>query len=134
MNREILFRGKRIDNREWMIGYLSSRPISIQDGNYSPWYIDVPPEHPNAKWNIGNVDPSTIGQYIGLNDNAGRKIWEGDIVEFRGDYGCIEWDNDDGRYLISFDGWCVDFSNIWSTEVEVVGNIHDNHELIGKEE
>ena len=130
MNREILFRGKRIDNREWMIGYLTRRPISIQDGNYSPWYIDVPPKDPDARWDIGNVDYSTVGQYTGLNDKNGKKIFGGDIVEYKGDYGYIEWYNVDGMYMIYFDGWCVDISQIWSTELEIIGNIHDNPELL----
>lgn len=148
MNREILFRGKRIDNGEWMIGYLARRPISIQDGNYSPWYIDVPPEYPNAEWDIGNVDYYTIGQYTGLNDKNGKKIFEGDIlsisnimdgigtyyfppikypynVEVKWDMCAWMWKTlGKYEYYITFPGaWC-------HYECEIIGNIHDNPELL----
>lgn len=76
------------------------------------------------------VDPSTICQYTGMKDKYNEEIWEGDIVEYKEKYGRIEWDDGDGMYLAVFDGWCVNFSQIWSTETEVIGNIHDNPELL----
>ena len=57
-----LFRGKRIDNGEWVEGYLSKRPSAIQIGTYCPWYISVPPLDPDDNGGYYNVDPATVGE------------------------------------------------------------------------
>jgi uncharacterized phage protein (TIGR01671 family) len=81
--REILFIGKRIDNGEWVYGYLIKRPSPIQIGNdYSPWYIFSPPKDPDDDGGWYNVDPETVGQYIGTDIN-GEKGFEGHIVKCR---------------------------------------------------
>ena len=67
MNREILFRGKRVDNGEWVEGYLSSSKTigAISSvGNYDECIID----------------PSTVCEFTGLTDRNGKKIFEGDIL------------------------------------------------------
>lgn len=74
--REILFRGKRIDNGEWVYGDLkqySEKRIGIYDYE--------------LRQTVKGVDPSTICQYTGLCDKSGKKIFDGDIVE--GDNGHI---------------------------------------------
>nr|DAZ63833.1 MAG TPA: YopX protein [Caudoviricetes sp.] len=126
MNREILFKAKRKDNGEWVEGGYFSEPYTDKK------YI--------VRWNsfgIGfnefiEVNPDTICQYTGLADKNGKKIWENDIVEVAGEDGYFkcEWDEDTARFALNGDGLMVDFDNYWSYQVEVVGNIFDNAELL----
>lgn len=126
MTREILFKAKRKDNGEWVEGGYFSEPYTDKK------YI--------VRWKsfgIGfnefiEVNPDTICQYTGLADKNGKKIWENDIVEVAGEDGYFkcEWDEDTARFALNGDGLMVDFDNYWSYQVEVVGNIFDNAELL----
>lgn len=133
MNREILFRGKRVDNGEWVNGYLVKK--------IDPLYTDIEThcilhqERDNCgclmslmTWT--RVDVETVGQYTGLNDKNGVKIFEGDIVT-------IENPNisDDEYGIVKFDTFTVDFgNNIDGNQCEIIGNIFDNSELLKGEE
>ena len=124
--REILFRGKRTDDGEWMYGNLTV----WRDGSAS---ID---EVPSGTSPLHAVDPETVGQYTGLTgtDKNGKKIFEGDIVKWDGE----EISNIrycDGVYrLCNAKGYYgVSLHNHFSY-VEVIGNIHDNPELIKESE
>lgn len=122
--REILFRGKRIDNGEWVYGNLNYGTIEIENiqDTYFISDFDVNP------WDkkFYKVIPESIGQYTGLKDKNGQKVFEGDIVrwderEWGGTYyELVEWDYDllDAR------------KNDWHEYCEVIGNIHDNPELL----
>ena len=142
--REYIFRGKRVDNGEWIYGSLS-------------WFTDGSPieitmvERPkgNDKW-TRVVAPETVGQYSGLCDKNGNKIWEGDIlVESKKRGGFDEWcyryevvyTSDDvgscGCCNAEFSGIGFVFQSIIGTrfrgkfdELEIIGNIHDNPELL----
>lgn len=105
--REILFRGKRTDNGEWCYGHLYK--------NYFGDWVIV-----NEKSRL-IVNDKTIGQYTGLTDKNGRKIFEGDILA-RGNV--VEYCDD--SYCINGD---VPLS-YWAKRNCVVGNIHDNPELL----
>lgn len=133
--RGILFRGKRLDDDAWVEGYLvcDSRAWGKTDVHT---YI-VNHEHPSGCFGSDiyiEVDPSTVGQYTGLTDKNGERIFEGDIVEsadFTAEdgYGVVEWY--DGAFEIGNGEWCGTFhENYNGKEFEVIGNIHDNPELL----
>ena len=129
--REILFRGKRTDNDEWVCGSVLQLNIGrtfICDG--AVWIGTLTP----CKL---EVDPETVGQYTGLKDEHGEKIFEGDIVRVhdylvkRGDP-CHEFEGVVGHQNASF----MIISDVvkhyrWiDYECEIIGNIHDNPELL----
>ena len=133
--REILFRGKRLDNGEWVEGNLF---VSDTDGGT---YILAGSRIVTIEW---EVDPSTVGQYTGLKDKNGKRIFDGDIiaVPFEEDLSpweenCIYYEN--GK--VYFDeirfGWYVKFKGdeltLWEYDdcgVTIIGNIHDNPEFM----
>lgn len=118
--REILFRGKT-EKGEWVYGDLL-HPDNCGNG-YS---IE---DFTKYKNNCFDVIPETVGQYTGLTDKNGKRIFEGDIVKgtfygypmpFENYVFVIGWQEDVAGYKANY------FEN-----VEVIGNIHDNNELIG---
>ena len=126
--REILFRGKRNGyaeqrDRDWLEGSLSVG----DNGGYEICYGT-----PRIRITY-SVIPVTVGQFTGLLDKNGKKIFEGDIVDILTEnekIGVVAYE--DGGFLVNADGFCVDFhSNINGTDLEVIGNIYDNPELLG---
>lgn len=130
--REILFRGKRKDNGEWVEGYLSlNNQITFRVsfdggiGSESVWII-----------------PETVGQYTGLLDKNGKKIFEGDIIErrllptkrictkstvkFADRHAAFSINDINGTIVESY----LDDINHLEYEIEVIGTIHDNPELL----
>ena len=142
--REILFRGKRLDDGRWVYGYLVKVPCAVCIGDYSPWWISVPPVDPEDDGGRYNIDPATVGQYTGLTDKNGKngkRIFEGDIVE--GHFHSV-WRHDMKRCEVAYgrNGFeCRSYINglnteyftykvLFSKDVAVIGNIHDNPELL----
>ena len=129
MENRYLYRGKRIDNGEWVEGYLAY-PFCTEKGNESYYFY--------AKDSLDFfcrcvVDASTICQCTGLKDKNGKLIWENDIVEISREHGCfiVEWQEDDAMWAVTQCGVIVgNFYNYWGYELEVIGNIFDNQELL----
>jgi len=123
--REILFRGKRLDNGEWIQGYPCRYGWIGKEKDY------IIPDYASALY-TAEIDPETIGQYTGLTDMNGRKIFEGDTVwnSYDEDYGKVEWDNDMAKFIITFPTFTVDFANVYGEELEIDGNVYDNPELL----
>ena len=122
--REILFRGKRIDNGEWVYGNL----VRGCDEKYA--YI-VEFGNKELCRNYINVKPDTVGQYTGLTDKNGKKIFEGDIVTMPAYQGgkkkaIIYFKN--GKFAV--DGSNYSFKDICPKRMEVIGNIYDNKEIL----
>ena len=125
--REILFRAKREDNGEWAYGYY----VRLPDAAGSASMIHTPARNPDESNSSHFIRSSTIGQYTGLTDKNGVKIFEGDIVEYEGK-----------RYSINYLPHYARFSAVKPNTVfcvfayqrgEVIGNIYDNPELIGED-
>lgn len=141
--REILFRGKSLDNGKWESGYLlenQGRTFIYQATN------------DNGRISVAavEVDPATVGQYTGMKDRNGERIWEGDIVKWDDQSNGIYW-----RFAvvridpdIQFDCSPIDCINgMFNSSrynfryacfaykdtdnyLSVIGNIHDNADLI----
>jgi hypothetical protein len=120
--REILFRGKTEDGSRWVYGMPCA---TEQSGIYAIQTL---------QGGIFDIIPETIGQYTGLTDKNGKKIFEGDIVEYKEEYGEIAYDDEQAMFSVLFDTWCTDFDHIYSYELEVIGNIHDNPEFLKGEQ
>ena len=129
MNREIEFRGKRLDNGEWLYG-------DLMHDNHGGCYIY--PLDSLGLFAENKVANDTVGQFTGLVGKKGVKIFEGDIVL---------WDRDQKMYVVVFRNgmfyasieecnphiyggfplWCLCAEEQYCT---IIGNIHDNPELL----
>lgn len=128
--REILFRGKRKDNGEWVEGFL----FQTKEHTYIAYTEQFDDDLFLSPKNIFiEVIPETVGQFTGLTAN-GTKIFEGDIVEGQDygeedGYGVVTWD--DGAFWVGNNHVCGTFcDNYYGYEFEVIGNIHDKKELL----
>lgn len=135
MEDRYLFRGKRIDNGEWVEGYLSY-PFCTKRGNESYYFY--------AKDSLGFfcrcvVDASTICQCTGLKDKNGKLIWENDVCDRKEQYPeIVKYCNGDWTLDYSYashkeSGGCYCNLGFYAEErkcVEVIGNIFDNPELL----
>lgn len=138
--REILYRGKSKRSGEWKYGYLvelGKESFSDPD-RYGISHKGVPLGSNNVCFNlkIDEVIPETVGQYSGLLDKNGTKIFEGDIVKDDYLFGKVvfataadDFDGMAGFMVDDIDNGYQNYNGLWHL-VEVVGNIHDNPELL----
>ena len=122
--REILFRGKRVDNGEWIKGFYA------ENGHGSSNI------QPKCKFFGYLVKPETVGQYTGLLDKNGNKIFEGDILESDSERFVVDWDDEfSGFYLTNvnprYQGVAM-FANV-ADDGYIIGNVHDNPEMLNNE-
>ena len=132
--REILFRGKNRCENQWVYG-----AYSLWD--YSPEAESIIIDTSIIDYNDDclwvRVIPETVGQYTGLTDKDGKKIFEGDILEFSDRLVIVFWHT----HLGCWDSKFLKFTNKdnsrddmsppnWEYKSNVVGNIHDNPELL----
>lgn len=122
--REILFRGKQLGNGKWLFGDLRH----IFHGKYRTHIVDNSNGLNNGVCGL-EVDPSTVGQFTGLEDKLGTKIFEGDVIDDLGVEYIVVFDSDYAQFRGKFDGWNAEISHI-ASRCEVIGNIHDNPELL----
>lgn len=144
MKREILYRGKRLDTKEWVYGYVLDDGIVGSQRAFVGRIVATDANgHTDDKFDIGTdfyeVDPDTVGQFTGMTDKNGVKIFEGDIVSSKMKYGesrgVIVFRN--GRFAVD---WRV--RSEWtgkgiscrtddlSSADEVVGTVFDNPEIL----
>lgn len=127
MNREIKFRGKCTDNGEWVAGSL------LQDDYGNCMIVGFIDHH--EQWY--SVSPETVGQFTGLRDRNGEDIYEGDIlhigrskkskpVAYSNEYAAFGIQYPDRDFFL----FAHDLQDISETCYEVIGNIHDNPELM----
>jgi uncharacterized phage protein (TIGR01671 family) len=128
--REIKFRGKRIDNGEWVYGYLLEKYTVDSIPRFA---IDECWSFEDDEWTslcVYEVNPATVGQYTGLKDKNGVEIKDGDIVWWgKNDNAPNEvvfWD--DGAFWVSCEGDSRELLIDALNGLEVIGNIHDNPE------
>lgn len=130
--REILFKAKSISNGEWIIGSVDFSKqnipgaVLIRNHNQDDWWISK------------QVDPESVCQYTGLKDRNGTMIFECDRIDYfdEGEYNCadmvVEWDDVSARFVKSISddkSECrikLQFDNLDSEYLEVIGNVHDD--------
>lgn len=131
--REIIFRGKSEYDGEWIHGGALHQTDNYGD-EVDRWFIiDGTDTYDNDIGEPIRVIPETIGQYTGLTDKNGVKIFEGDIVQYSGEKHIVVFETrgKTGYFGIKIDrletwGFCL---SVPTGLMEVIGNIHDNPEL-----
>nr|DAO54435.1 MAG TPA: YopX protein [Caudoviricetes sp.] len=143
MNREIKFRGKMIPENEWIFGTIlriPAPPVCFGKGETDKYYIQFPDPRYMPDWNMpykmvqGEVNPDTIGQYTGLHDKNEKEIYEGDIVKSF----FVDTDKQ-GNEVYKYQIIRIEYDEILCSyridkfmNLEVIGNIYDNPELLGE--
>lgn len=127
MSREIKFRVWDVENKEM---------LNVQELDFEPtFYGGRIAIRPDQYSDYFDTEDMILMQYTGFNDRCGKEIYENDIVYVAGEdeNAIIEWDEQTARFIIHFNGWIQDFDNYYGYELEVMGDIYNNPELLGGE-
>lgn len=130
--REILFRGKRLDNGEWVKGFITAACARAR----RLYFIEQPAQDLDDCNHSYEVDFTTVGQYTSMLDKNGNKIFEGDILKFVNDdsetsYYDVAYSETDCRWIIRENGSIPDdLDDFVNKYMSVVGNVYDNPELL----
>ena len=147
MNDRYLYRAKRIDNGEWVEGYLIADEQN-KEKCFIGYVFGTNDDGTPHDFDVVAVDPSTICQCTGLKDKNGKLIWENDIVH-NGNYFVVKWNLSCARFDFALNNshnipvgrWepmIIDWKNSDFKEYrnnidfEVIGNIFDNPELMNE--
>lgn len=129
--REIKFRGKRYGDGAWVYGYYVGKDTIIPFGevNFDLGFIDTSPCY--------EVIPDTIGQFTGLHDKNGKEIYEGDIIKSGDVAHYVGYIEDQAMFVANIISGnpLMDYCSIFQNWIDkynkvIVGNIHDNPELL----
>jgi len=125
--KEYKFRGKRVDNGEWVYGYYFIEERDIEDGFI---WRDIPQiqQRYGDHYQYFDVDLATVGQYTGLKDKNGKEIYEGDVVRLFGGEYCQGYYEYDQTIVVKSAYDIVAMEE--SENVQLLGNIWDNPELL----
>lgn len=142
MSREIIFRGNRLDNNEWLYG-------DLMHDNQGGCYI-----YPLDAENLyveNKVDPDTVGQFTGMKDKHGKKVFEGDVVRRMDsafghvDTGVVKYDCHLGAFILEYESYGRTYQSTFKKGFsdndgkctiegtyfyEVIGNVHENPDLL----
>lgn len=141
MERQIKFRGRRIDNGEWVVGdllHIAGGCLIYFGSDTDTTEPDIERSNPIAvelfKDEVAVVDPDTIGQFTGLLDKNSTEIYEGDIILQQGYSGkkpmLVRFEH--GAFIVGWHGGSSTQTRpmLIQKRCEVLGNIYDNPELI----
>jgi uncharacterized phage protein (TIGR01671 family) len=133
------FRGKRIDNGEWVYGYYFMTPLTDEatgSNQEDGWFfLTGRQRHVISKDGcVYEVNPETVGMCTGLKDHTKDDIYSGDILydRFNDQIGYVEYDEDSGMFAFYVEDIIYGFMDIDSRDYEIIGNIYDNPELLGE--
>lgn len=133
--RKILFKGKWKDNGKWIEGYYQKKYDLLENEEHLIFHADS-----YKAWEYAEIIPETLCQFTGLCDKNGKRIWENDVV-------WLVCDGEEHIYQIVWDNSELDFKAtkgeenygtnyeylLCCDEIEVIGNIFDNKELLQEE-
>ena len=133
--REIKFRGFLEIHKHWVYGnlivdengtkYIVDNKLFSADGHHLAY---EPTDEPVF------IKQDTIGQYTGMKDSNEKEVYEGDIVSTDDEdeeLATIEWGDDTLKFMVTHGNVCSDLGEYYPREIEVMGNIYDNPELLG---